>query len=92
LPSIRDESAARNPATNILGVGSYQSFNLFASYSVNERFSLRGGIDNLFDEDPLIVGARPVGANGPTDTGDRNAEVTRYYRCDGGEGFTWRPL
>jgi outer membrane receptor protein involved in Fe transport len=81
LPSIRDESAARNPATRILGVGSYQSFNLFAGVTFNERFSLRAGIDNLLDEQPLIVGTRPVGANGPTDTGDRNAEVTRadYY-------------
>ncbi len=81
LPSIRDESAARNPATRILGVDSYSNFNLFTNYTFNERFSLRAGIDNLFDEEPLIVGTRPVGANGPTDTGDRNAEVTRadYY-------------
>lgn len=81
LPSIQDESAARNPATRILGVGSYQSFNLFANYTFNERFSLRAGIDNLLDEEPLIVGTRPPGANGPTDVGDRNAEVTRadYY-------------
>jgi outer membrane receptor protein involved in Fe transport len=72
LPSIRDESAARNPATNVFGVGSYQSFSLFAGYSVNDKISLRMGIDNLTDEQPLIVGARP---------GDGNAEVTRsdYY-------------
>ena len=35
---------------------------------VNDKISLRMGIDNLTDEDPLIVGARP---------GDNNAEVTR---------------
>jgi outer membrane receptor protein involved in Fe transport len=72
LPSIQDDTAARNPATNVFPVGSYQSFNLFAGYSVNDRISLRMGIDNLTDEDPLIVGARP---------GDGNAEVTRadYY-------------
>jgi iron complex outermembrane receptor protein len=72
LPSIRDESAARNPATNVSDIDSYQSFNLYAGYSFSERFQLRAGIDNLLDEDPLIVGSRP---------GDRNAEVTRsdYY-------------
>ncbi len=68
LPSIKDESAARNPATNVFPVDSYQSMNLFAGYNVNERLNLRMGIDNLLDEDPLIVGAAP---------GDNNAEVTR---------------
>jgi outer membrane receptor protein involved in Fe transport len=81
LPSIRDESAARNPNTNIQPVDSYDTFNLFSTYSINDRFHLRAGIDNLTDEEPLIVGTRLPGANGPTDVGDRNAEVTRpdYY-------------
>jgi outer membrane receptor protein involved in Fe transport len=68
LPSIRDESAARNPATNVFPVDSYQSMNLFAGYNVNERLNLRMGIDNLLDEEPLIVGATAT---------DGNAEVTR---------------
>lgn len=68
LPSIRDESAARDANTQVFPVDSYQSFNVFAGYTVNDRISLRMGIDNLTDEEPLIVGARP---------GDNNAEVTR---------------
>ncbi len=68
LPSIKDESAARNPATQVFPVDSYQSFNLFAGYSVNDRIDLRMGIDNLLDEQPPIVGAQ---------RGDNNAEVTR---------------
>jgi iron complex outermembrane recepter protein len=89
LPSIRDESAARNPATRISAVDSYQTFNLFAGYTFNERFQLRAGIDNLLDEEPLIVGTRPPGTNGPTDPGDRNAEVTRadYYDTLGRRAF-----
>jgi outer membrane receptor protein involved in Fe transport len=81
LPEIRDEAAARNPLTKILAVPSYDSFNLFAGYSINDRIQLRGGIDNLTDEDPPIVGTRPPGSNNATDVGDRNAEVTRpdYY-------------
>jgi outer membrane receptor protein involved in Fe transport len=68
LPEIKDETAARNPATRVFPVDSYQTINLFAGYTVNDKVSLRMGIDNLLDEDPLIVGAQP---------GDNNAEVTR---------------
>jgi outer membrane receptor protein involved in Fe transport len=72
LPSIRDESASRNPATTVYPVGSYQSFNVFAGYVINDKVNLRMGIDNLTDVQPNIVGAR---------LGDNNAEVTRadYY-------------
>ncbi len=72
LPSIRDESASRNPATTVFPVDSYQSLNLFAGYTLNDKINLRMGIDNLTDEQPNIVGAR---------VGDNNAEVTRadYY-------------
>ncbi len=72
LPSIKDESAARVPSTNVFPVGSYQSFNVFAGYTINDKMDLRMGIDNLTDVQPNIVGARP---------GDGNAEMTRadYY-------------
>jgi outer membrane receptor protein involved in Fe transport len=73
LPEIRSETATRNPATTQLGADSYQVFSLFTRYAINDRFEFRGGIDNLFDEAPLIVEARP-GV-------DSNADVTRadYY-------------
>jgi iron complex outermembrane recepter protein len=72
LPAIRDESLARTPTSNVFPVDSYQSFNVFAGFALNDKISLRAGIDNLTDEQPNIVGARP---------GDNNAEVTRadYY-------------
>ena len=72
LPAIRDESLARSPASKVYPVNSYQSFNMFAGYTLNEKIQLRMGIDNLTDEQPNIVGAQP---------GDNNAEVTRpdYY-------------
>ena len=68
LPEIRDESLARNPTSNVFPIDSYQSFSLQAGYALNEKIALRMGIDNLTDEQPNIVGARP---------GDNNAEVTR---------------
>jgi outer membrane receptor protein involved in Fe transport len=73
LPAIRSETATRNPATTQLGADSYNVFGLFARHNVNERIEFRAGIDNLFDEEPLIVEARP-GV-------DSNTDVTRseYY-------------
>jgi outer membrane receptor protein involved in Fe transport len=73
LPSIRSETAARNPATTQLGAGAYSVFNLFARYAINDKVEFRGGIDNLTDKQPLIVEARP-GV-------DTNSDVTRseYY-------------
>ena len=41
---------------------------MFAGYTVNDKISLRMGIDNLTDVQPNNVGAR---------LGDNNAEVTR---------------
>jgi len=72
LPSIKDESASRNPASTVFGVGSYQEFGLFAGISLNEKMSLRMGIDNLADKQPPIYGYT---------VSDHNAEVTRpdYY-------------
>ncbi|HZF28488.1 MAG TPA: TonB-dependent receptor [Gammaproteobacteria bacterium] len=73
LPSIRDESAARNPLTTVSGVPSYNMFSLFGRYEINEKMQLRAGIDNLLDEDPPIYGSRP---------GDRNADQTRPDQYD----------
>ncbi len=74
LPDVENQDKVRQPTSTILGVDSYNRFDLFAGYQVNDRVSLRGGIDNLFDEDPPIVGSNP-GAN------DVNADNTnaQYY-------------
>jgi outer membrane receptor protein involved in Fe transport len=73
LPDIRSETAARDPNTTQLGADAYNWFGMFARYSINDRLELRGGIDNLFDEDPEIVETRP-GV-------DSNSDITRaeYY-------------
>jgi outer membrane receptor protein involved in Fe transport len=73
LPEARSDTATRNPATTQLGAEDYNVFGLNARFSINDRIEFRGGIDNLFDEDPVIVEARP-GV-------DSNTDVTRteYY-------------
>lgn len=37
-------------------IGSYSYFDLSGNYDINEIWSVRAGIDNLFDRDPPIVG------------------------------------
>ncbi len=59
LPEIADASALRNPNTRVLGVDQYDLFSLFGGYDITERLQLRGGIDNLFNEDPPVVGRDP---------------------------------
>jgi len=80
LPEIRSETAARNPATKQLGADSYNVFGLNSRFMLNDRLELRAGIDNLFDEDPVIVEARP-GLNPGDPPIDSNTDVTRseYY-------------
>ena len=51
---------------------SYSVFDLTAGYTFSERFQLRAGIDNLFNEDPAVVGATPVESNS-------NATLAGYY-------------
>lgn len=59
FPSIDDQTAARDPTTRIRPVDSYDLLNLFARYSITDRIEFRGGIDNLFDDDPPVVGFDP---------------------------------
>jgi outer membrane receptor protein involved in Fe transport len=78
LPSIKSETAARVPTTTQTGAPSYNVFSLFSRYAINDRLEFRGGIDNLLDEDPLVVEARPAAG---AFFGDSNSDVTRpdYY-------------
>jgi iron complex outermembrane receptor protein len=62
LPAVEDASALR-PPTTLRGTGSYSRFDAFAGYQVSERISLRGGIDNLLDEQPRVIGAQPGNNN-----------------------------
>lgn len=54
LPEV-DSPAALRPDPRQAKTDSYNLFSMFASHQFNERLSLRGGIDNLFDQQPRIV-------------------------------------
>ncbi|MCP5145859.1 MAG: TonB-dependent receptor [Gammaproteobacteria bacterium] len=59
LDSIKAAAAAQSPNTTIQGTGSYNLFNLNASWNIGERYSVRFGIDNLFDHDMVAVNNNP---------------------------------
>src|SRR5690606_22397355 len=72
LPEIRNAVAVTDPTAAVLPTDSYITFDPFAAYTFNDRYQLRGGIDNLLDEDPAIVGATPTDSNS-------NSTLAGYY-------------
>lgn len=63
FPEVKNAAYVTNPNTTNFPTDSYDVFDLSARYTFNERYQLRGGIDNLFDTDPAIVGATPTDSN-----------------------------
>jgi outer membrane receptor protein involved in Fe transport len=65
-PSIESAQYATNPATTSIGVPTGASlFSLSGSYRVNNVFTLRAGVDNLFDTLPPCAGGDPTNARFP---------------------------
>ena len=83
LPEVKNGAVVTNPAALQLPTDDYNVFDAFASYTFNERFQLRAGIDNLLNTDPAIVGAVRAG---PTSLADSNSASTLagYYDTLGG--------
>lgn len=81
LPEVENEVRVANPNANVLPTDSYDIFNLNGTWSFNERMRLRGGIDNLLDKDPPIVGAEPGVNNrmGQTMTNRYDPLGRRYF-------------
>ncbi len=66
LPETDAGGLVQTPTLTTLPTDDYSVFNLNGSWRFNERFRLRGGIDNVFDTEPVIVGANPGNLNNPT--------------------------
>ena len=43
-------------------------FNLSAGWQINDLLSLRAGVDNLLDKQPVVVGANPPATNNAAST------------------------
>ena len=80
LSSIADQSASMNPATKVKGVPAYNLLGLTSSYNFG-KVTVRFGIDNLMDKEPLIVGANPgfTTASSTTNPGLYDPLGRRYY-------------
>jgi outer membrane receptor protein involved in Fe transport len=56
VTGFRDVSTATNAASTVPGTPTYDLFDVFAKVRVNEKFELRGGINNITDRSPPGVG------------------------------------
>jgi outer membrane receptor protein involved in Fe transport len=81
LPAIANSIAATQPSTTILPSRRYNLINLNAGYEFSDAFSMRLGIDNLFDRQPRLVGAQPGVTDGAGSTNPSVYDVLgrRYY-------------
>ncbi|RYZ66452.1 MAG: TonB-dependent receptor, partial [Proteobacteria bacterium] len=75
LPSVDNSAKALLPTTTVEGTGSYSTFGLTAGWT-RGNVSLRGGVDNLLDKKPLVVGANNA-------VGDTNSDQTNLSFYDG---------
>jgi outer membrane receptor protein involved in Fe transport len=75
LPEVKDAAQLR-PGSALLGTGSYNLFAAFAGFQINDRMELRGGIDNLLDEEPRVIGANPSGPQANNNASNTNPQ---YY-------------
>ncbi len=53
--SLDDVSQVLTPSNVQPGVPTYQLWDAFATWRISDRFELRGGVNNLLDEDLPIV-------------------------------------
>lgn len=76
LPGL---DTAPGTAENIEGVGDYYQFDLSGRWAINDKYELRGGIDNLTNEEPRVNGASPTDANLGSSIGYHDTIGRRYY-------------
>jgi outer membrane receptor protein involved in Fe transport len=80
LPSIKSEALVVNPAGTQKDTGTYNIFDFSGRYDVSDRWSVRLGIDNLFNADPeLTFPDATTSAKGSTNPGFYDVLGRRYY-------------
>jgi iron complex outermembrane recepter protein len=73
LPEL---DVAPSAAANTFGIDAHDQLDLFGSWRFTDRVSIRGGIDNVTDADPEIVGATTVNRN----LGSTNSNYDQFGR------------
>ena len=67
---------APGSAANTFGIDAHDQLDVFGSWRFNERIVMRGGIDNLTNEDPEVVGRTTVNNN----LGNTNSNYDQFGR------------
>jgi iron complex outermembrane receptor protein len=73
LPSLDPDPGA---AADTLPVDSHDQFDVYGSWTFGDRYELRGGIDNLLNADPAVVGATTTDNN----LGTTNSNYDQFGR------------
>jgi outer membrane receptor protein involved in Fe transport len=74
LPEMDDITSVTRPASPAPGVPAYDLYDLTLVYKFNEKIQARGGVNNITDEEPPIVG----GTIGQTQPGTYDI-LGRYF-------------
>jgi outer membrane receptor protein involved in Fe transport len=73
LPEL---DVAPGSAANTFGVDAHDQLDIFGSWRFTDRIMMRGGIDNLTDEDPEVVGRTTINNN----LGNTNSNYDQFGR------------
>jgi iron complex outermembrane receptor protein len=81
LPATRNYQKVTTPTSGVQKTGAYDLFTLNGRVKINKIFELRGGIENLFDRSPEVVGRNPgvTNAAGVTDVSNYDILGRRFY-------------
>ncbi|MEO6341262.1 MAG: TonB-dependent receptor [Caulobacteraceae bacterium] len=75
IDGMKDFTAISSPSSRRVGTPGYMRFDLFGSYALNKMISLRAGVDNLANKDPVVFG----GILGTTESGTYDPAGRRYW-------------
>jgi len=80
LPSVENAARVLSPTAQVADTSSYDRFDLFGGWRINDTISLRFGITNLLDKDPPRVGVTPTNDQaGLTDASGVYDELGREF-------------
>jgi iron complex outermembrane recepter protein len=75
IDGMENVAKVTNPASTIPDVPSFNYFDLYAAWELSDSLSVSGGVNNVADEDPPVVGARP----GVTQTSTYDIYGPQYF-------------
>ncbi|MDR2216342.1 MAG: TonB-dependent receptor [Nevskiaceae bacterium] len=78
LPSVKSTQFVTDPTTTVQGTGSYDIFGLTGNWDINDKVTISGGVDNLFDREPNWTGAGQV-FNIPLENGGPGTVISDGY-------------